>query len=300
MKKNYQSIVSTISCLIAAICLFQINGLKDEIEGLRSSLSRQISTVNSSVNSIYSNVDNKLKNEASLITSGGYDYNELDVENGLVKIRVYVTPKQYIPEKTEASVYINQNTYDMTLENGDFVSDIKVPIFEDITISKIVFNEGGIIKNESLDWCFSPVYEFIPTVDAFLSGAWHHGNGYDMTGTIEVDINASSMPLSKLTKTFIVEKLDGKVINKESIDMKFDNTNEYYTHGYYEISKLLDVPRGSTYELYLAIEDENGLVYVSMLDRYELDANGNIVDNNDNMYKSADIYDKEGNLLYRS
>lgn len=296
MKKNYQTIISTVSCLVAVICLFQINGLKNEIEVLRSSLSGQISTVNSLVSDIYSNVDSKLKNEASLITASGYDYEELDVENGLVNMRIHITPKQYSPDKTEASVYINENKYEMTLLNGDFVLDFKVPIFEDSTVSKIVFTEDGIIKTESLDWYFSPVYEFIPTVDAFLSGSWHHGNGYDMSGTIEVDINA---PLSKITKTLIVEKLDGKVENKESIDMKFDNTNEYYTHGYYEISKVLDVPKGSTYELYLAIEDESGLVYVSRLDRYELDSNGNVVDNNDNMYKSADIYDKEGNLLYR-
>ena len=297
MKKNYQTIISTVSCLIAVICLFQINGLKNEIEVLRSSLSGQISTVNSSVIDIYSNIDSKLKNEASLITASGYDYEELDVENGLVNMRIHITPKQYSPDKTEVSVYINENRYEMTLLNGDFVLDTKVPIFEDSTVSKSVFTEDGIIKTESLDWYFSPVYEFIPTVDAFLSGSWHHGNGYDMSGTIEVDINA---PLSKITKTLIVEKLDGKVENKESIDMKFDNTNEYYTHGYYEISKVLDVPKGSTYELYLAIEDESGLVYVSRLDRYELDSNGNVVDNNDNMYKSADIYDKEGNLLYRS
>jgi len=295
MKKNYQTIISTVSCLIAVICLFQINGLKNEIEVLRSSLSGQISTVNSSVIDIYSNIDSKLKNEASLITASGYDYEELDVENGLVNMRIHITPKQYSPDKTEVSVYINENRYEMTLLNGDFVLDTKVPIFEDSTVSKAVFTEDGIIKTESLDWYFSPVYEFIPTVDAFLSGSWHHGNGYDMSGTIEVDINA---PLSKITKTLIVEKLDGKVENKESIDMKFDNTNEYYTHGYYEISKVLDVPKGSTYELYLAIE--SGLVYVSRLDRYELDSNGNVVDNNDNMYKSADIYDKEGNLLYRS
>ena len=297
MKKNYQTIISTVSCLIAVICLFQTNGLKNEIEVLRSSLSGQISTVNSSVIDIYSNIDSKLKNEASLITASGYDYEELDVENGLVNMRIHITPKQYSPDKTEVSVYINENRYEMTLLNGDFVLDTKVPIFEDSTVSKSVFTEDGIIKTESLDWYFSPVYEFIPTVDAFLSGSWHHGNGYDMSGTIEVDINA---PLSKITKTLIVEKLDGKVENKESIDMKFDNTNEYYTHGYYEISKVLDVPKGSTYELYLAIEDESGLVYVSRLDRYELDSNGNVVDNNDNMYKSADIYDKEGNLLYRS
>lgn len=296
MKKNYQTIISTVSCLVAVICLFQINGLKNEIEVLRSSLSGQISTVNSLVSDIYSNVDSKLKNEASLITASGYDYEELDVENGLVNMRIHITPKQYSPDKTEASVYINENKYEMTLLNGDFVLDFKVPIFEDSTVSKAVFTEDGIIKTESLDWYFSPVYEFIPTVDAFLIGSWHHGNGYDMSGTIEVDINA---PLSKITKTLIVEKLDGKVENKESIDMKFDNTNEYYTHGYYEISKELDVPRGSTYELYLAIEDENGFVYVSRLDRYELDSNGNVVENNDNMYKSADIYDKEGNLLYR-
>lgn len=297
MKKNYQSIISTVSCLIAVICLFQINGLKNEIEVLRSSLSGQISAVNSSVIDIYSNIDSKLKNEASLITASGYDYEELDVENGLVNMRIHITPKQYSPDKTEAYVYINENKYEMTLLNGDFVLDTKVPIFEDSTVSKAVFTEDGIIKTESLDWYFSPVYEFIPTVDAFLSGSWHHGNGYDMSGTIEVDINA---PLSKITKTFIIEKLDGKVEKKESIDMKFDNTNEYYTHGYYEISKVLDVPKGSTYELYLAIEDESGLVYVSRLDRYELDSNGNVVDYNDNMYKSADIYDKEGNLLYRS
>lgn len=296
MKKNYQTIISTVSCLVAVICLFQINGLKNEIEVLRSSLSGQISTVNSLVSDIYSNIDSKLKNEASLITASGYDYEELDVENGLVNMRIHITPKQYSPDKTEASVYINENKYEMTLLNGDFVLDFKVPIFEDSTVSKIVFTEDGIIKTESLDWYFSPVYEFIPTVDAFLSGSWHHGNGYDMSGTIEVDINA---PLSKITKTFIIEKLDGKVENKESIDMKFDNTNEYYTHGYYEISKVLDVPKGSTYELYLALEDESGLVYVSRLDRYELDSNGNVVDNNDNMYKSADVYDKEGNLLYR-
>ena len=158
MKKNYQTIISTVSCLIAVICLFQINGLKNEIEVLRSSLSGQISTVNSSVIDIYSNIDSKLKNEASLITASGYDYEELDVENGLVNMRIHITPKQYSPDKTEVSVYINENRYEMTLLNGDFVLDTKVPIFEDSTVSKAVFTEDGIIKTESLDWYFSPLY----------------------------------------------------------------------------------------------------------------------------------------------
>ena len=49
--------------------------------------------------------------------------------------------------------------------------------------------------------------------------------------------------------------------------------------------------------MYLAMEDENGFVYVNELDDYELDSNGEPASSMEAVARTADIYNREGKLL---
>ncbi len=298
MKKNFQTIVMSVTCLAVVICLFKINGLENQIRNLNSSLNNQISSVNSSVNSIYSNVSGMLEEMSSLIVAKSYDYKDFDSENGLAEISVNIVPKEFSADKTKAYVYIDDNRHEMKFENGNYTLDVKIPIFDNTVVSKIELIENGIVRNEIIDWYLTPADEFLPWIDAYIiNGTWNHNKGYSMKGTINVDINASSVALPEITGTYIIETIDGKIENRESIDMDFKYNDEYYAYGRYDISRNLEIPAGSVYNMYLAMEDENGFVYVNELDGYELDSNGEPASSMEAVARTADIYNREGKLL---
>lgn len=298
MKKDLKSIFPIISCGVAVICLFQISVLKSEINRLESSINSQISGVNSSINSIYSNVDRRLDEGSGFISVKNYEYKEFDAENGTVDVFVNIMPKQFDGNKTKTAIYVDDNKYEMSLKDGNYVAEIKIPLFEDTHISKIEFTDGSMIRNESVDWYLSPADDFFPYIYANLSGTWKNKyDGYDMEGNVNIDIDATSSELPEFSDFSVVETINGKVINKEKINVDIIHEDEYSVSGYFDISKEREIPQNSEYRIYLAIEDENGFVYVSCLDAYERRANGGAA--HEEISPEANIYNKKGKLLYR-
>ncbi len=303
MKKNLQMILTTVSCIITLICLIQINGLKSKINDMNSSIAGQISAVNSTVNSLNSNIYYTMNESASLVADSGYDYKTFDSENGTVNVHIYATPKEYTPGKTTASAYIGEKEYPMTLENGSFVLDMDMPISDTWEVLKIVFTEGETVKNEMLDLYISPLYEAMPQVDAYFNGETYVNGRYKYKGTVDLNMMASAnMPLPKITKTALIEKIDGKVIAENNINLKFDDTDEYYTHGSCNISREPEIPDGSTYQMLLKVEDENGFTYVMELETCNTGKNGNstAIAESVAFAGATEIYDKKGNRLNKN
>ena len=254
--------------------------------------------VNSSINNIYSNVDRRLNEGSSFISVKNYEYKEFDAENGTVDVFVNIMPKQFDGNKTKTAIYVDDNKYEMSLKDGNYVADIKIPLFEDTHISKVEFINGSIVQNESVDWYLSPSDDFFPYIYANLSGTWKNKyDGYDMEGNVNIEINAASYELPKFSDFSVVETINGEVINNEKINVDIIHEDEYSVSGYFEISKEREIPQNSEYRIYVAVEDENGFVYVSCLDAYERGANGGAA--HEEISPEANIYNKKGKLLYR-
>ena len=69
-------------------------------------------------------------------------------------------PKQFDGNKTKTAIYVDDNKYEMSLKDGNYVAEIKNTAFEDTHISKIEFTDGSMIRNESVDWYLSPADDF--------------------------------------------------------------------------------------------------------------------------------------------
>ena len=106
MKKHLPEAAAVLACCLAAACLFQIASLRGEIGSLRSNLSNQISRVDSSVQAIYSTVGSQLEQGASLLAGQEFRYEgEPDLANRTVRLRCMVTPKEFSPGRTVATLY---------------------------------------------------------------------------------------------------------------------------------------------------------------------------------------------------
>lgn len=299
MKENFYKAVTAVSCIISAVCLIQINGLKNDIANTRNTLSNQISTINNSVNSISSNVYSAMEREASLLSGRGWDYTVIDAVDGIVGIRLWVTPKEYIPERTKAEICLNGETYPMTLDNGSFVLDADISLYDLSEIKNVVFTEDETVRTENLDWYLSPRDDCIPYIDVSFSGSTTQANEHTINGSVNIDINgAAYAEVPEIENAYLVDVLNGEETGREKIDINLDTRGTSYQFGYYEISRTVDVPDGSVYKLCTALVDKNGLVYVNEVDRLELDREGNIV-GNDYYRSEADVYNKKGELLCR-
>ncbi len=299
MKEKFYKAVTVISCVISVVCIVQINGLKKEIADMSNSLGSQISYINTSVNNISSNVYDAMERNASLLSESGWEYTEIDAENGTVGICLWVTPKEYVPAKTEAEVYINEKAYPMTLANGSFLINADIPLYDLSEIKNVVFTEGENVRTENLDIYISPKNDYFPYVSADFSGSYTEKTEHSINGTINIDMERSNyMELVGVDSVYLIDVLDGKEMNREKINVKFYEENVDYCYGYYEISRTATVPNGSTYKLCTAVVDKNGFVYVNEVNRLELDEDGNAVDDY-YLRSDADIYNKNGELLIR-
>ena len=99
------------------------------------------------------------------------------------------------------------------------------------------------------------------------------------------------------------ELLDGVAAANRDAEWHFLKGSIYYSRGWLDdalqcFQRACQLnPQNSEYRIYLAIEDENGFVYVSCLDAYERGANGGAA--HEEISPEANIYNKKGKLLYR-
>ena len=155
MKQKALSIISVISVIGLIVCLFEIVSLQGEIDDLNRTISNQNERFNREVNSIYSNVDEKLKKQASILSEKSLEYGEKDLQNRTVEIICTVVPKEYTPGKTTAVLVLDgkeiEELYNVTdrapityfINNEFYVEQAFVGTIKEKTIQRERINAKG-------------------------------------------------------------------------------------------------------------------------------------------------------------
>lgn len=301
MKKHLPAILAGLACLLAAICLYQISLLRDEIQRTRSDVNSQLSHVTSRVEGISGTVRASLEEQASLLTASAYELGEIDTEAWTVRLHCTVTPKAYTPGVTRATLYANGQEHAMALEGSAFATQIDVPLFNYAYAQdfQVVLEENGRLYTERLDWWLD-TESLWPQVRATMSGSSSalHSDGalvykYNSTVDLEIDGKAGADSMD-VQSAALIAMLDGEEIDRKPMECDVE-----HQHYWLPLEESYTIPYGSRLELYAVVQDSYGLYYVQKIDQKDVGETGAV--SNDEpwrMYYYASIYDADGTPLF--
>ena len=164
-------IVVLIAGLIASIVM--IYDLTEKVENLQMSFSNQLSSINSSINSIYSNVDEALKKQTSIVSSVEEYKGNLNDADLTVPVSIKIVPK-VVSEDTKLSVEIGDKIYPLSKSNGtEYSATVNVPLFN-MEEAVLLIESKGETKTELLEnvYISDMWYSYLPMINhADFSGS---------------------------------------------------------------------------------------------------------------------------------
>ena len=303
MKKHFWNIVTVICLGLLVLCFFRITWLKREIKNLQNDVSSQITSLESNMRSNISYMEGLLEQEASILANAEWKYGAYNREDFSLEVQCEITPKEYLPETTKAWIVFHEQEIPLELSNGQYVKSLQIPLFEESRVSQVMFEDDGVFRTETLDWTFSPLYDYIPDIYAYLVGRssgnvrngeylWRH------SGTLEV--NWMGKGNAQAESVTMVRCLDGKSVEQMEIPLDEDDQNFSRSH---EVALEYRIPFGSVQELYVDVVDTDGLRYRVLMNHIKIDENGIRIEEGEYEKQLQDgytiIYDQEGKELYR-
>ena len=136
MKQNRTFIASLIACLLAVACLFQLAALNERTTSMERNMSTWMNNMDHRISNISFSVQDTLEEQASLLADSRWEYGDADIPSQTAVLRCAVTPKEFSPAETTASLICGEQAWPMTLENGEFVARITLPLFSDSVVTK--------------------------------------------------------------------------------------------------------------------------------------------------------------------
>ena len=301
-KLKRQRIVIIILSVALIYSFVQFSNFKSETENRFNNLSHQYNNLNSTISSIYNNGDEKLEQQASLITFFDFQYGELDSENLKVPVSVKIIPKT-ATASTKLTLDFGSRTVDMKKgENMEYTADFKSDLFlgeSDETV-KLIISEGNTTKSEELDWYISSLHNhFLPNLYGnfiFDNSVRTDDNNYKIDGEVIFSFDVEEDKELPFKNMKVVYMHNDTVLEIQDVpDSVFDTA--VTTLSIYKT--FPDIKEGDVFTIYLEGEDEYGFIHRNVLkqDFFHTLPEGNytpeISMENDEM-----ILDKEGNILY--
>ena len=297
-KKKITILTVIVIVIGIALCFafVKINDLELRIRNLQGYMNSSISMLENSVNSIYSNVDEQLKEEASLLSGFEVEYGEIDLNDHTIDVTVKLVPK-LISEDMKLSVSINGRSTDLIKTGSVFTGTIPVDIYNmDELMFMSIETEAGIQTQYLSEIQVVHLWDTrIPSLYyCDLSGTGTFGEGkYSLTG--ELDINCSPVeqtPNVSFEKFVLVTELNGKEINREDISQDVLNYQNY-PHGVYfrhDYQMECEAVEGDDLSIYLEATDSLGYLHRMLIHHWK-EQNGAMAEAVD---ASEYIYDPNG------
>ena len=297
-KKKITILTVIVIVIGIALCFafVKINDLELRIRNLQGYMNSSISMLENSVNSIYSNVDEQLKEEASLLSGFEVEYGEIDLNDHTIDVTVKLVPK-LISEDMKLSVSINGRSTDLIKTGSVFTGTIPVDIYNmDELMFMSIETEAGIQTQFLSEIQVAYLWETrIPSLYyCDLSGDAIFGTGkYILTGML--DINCSPVeqtPNVRFEKFVLVTELNGKEINREDISQDVLN-DQTYPHGVYfrdDYAMECEAVEGDELSIYLEATDSLGYLHRMLIHHWK-EQNGAMAEAVD---ASEYIYDPNG------
>ena len=298
MKEKMMRWLPTVAlCILLVVCLVRIHELERQLERETGYLQSQIQSLEGTISNIYSNVDEQLEKEASQLADSGWELSNVDVDARKAVVECSVTPKVYENGVTRAFLICNGQEYEMKMKQGTFTAEIEAELFEVTAVSQVLLKDGERIRTEYLDWNINPREMLLPDMHASLNGTRSFGpmgknyNTLNCDGEIEIHIDSKG-DRTEIRSMKLLKVLDGEVLESRSVPA--DEDGQYMI----AMKEKSEVPFGRRFELVAEAVDQYGLVYRTIVHRWDSDAEGQPVDNMDWFGYGASIYDGSGKLLY--
>ena len=303
MNSKWQKIINILTLLLLVVCFIRIGELKNDIQNLKNNVNNAQNMLQSSINSISSNVRYEMERANNLLSDSGWNTSGLDIENKTATLYCYVVPKVYNPDKTVVTILYNNDEVLMTLENGRYVAEFAIPLFEDCKIDNVQFEEDGTIRTQQLNWTLNPRYDLVPTAYINYSGSSRQDyKGENITrtysGDIEIDFEHKGFA-GKIEEAEVVLLVDGKEEWKYKPAIEEVYKDDYISQYRADIEYSFDIKRGNSIKLYTEFVDENGWRYRSVLEDITISEKGNPIYNREHYHPEAEIYDADGNPLFQ-
>lgn len=296
MKKKASNIISVISVIGLIVCLFEISSLHGEIDNLNRTMSNQYEMFRRDVSSIYSNVDDKLKKQASLLSEKSIEYGKKDMDKRTVELICTAVPKEYTPGKTTAIFVLDGKEYEMKEKNGSFSAKASVSLFDEHTVNRIVFDTDGIRQTEDISEGRTPRWDILPSVYATKSGeSSNRKNSFNTSGECTITMESKG-EITGIEKVYLVQYLDGKEQSREEIPKDHDDNRTTFR---FMLKKAFALPTGSTLTLCTEVVDSEGYIYRNIIEKARATGSTSL-DYSDLLWHAAEasIYSPEGELLW--
>lgn len=292
-----------VLCIVLIIMGSHLASLKDEIEALRNQLSVESARLNTQISSIYSNVDERLEKQASLVTSVDYKSSGYDERTGRVAVELRVTPKS-IGDGTALSVSLNGETVALTREGDTFAGILPVDMFCYDDYPLLSVTSDGETQTELLDSVYVHHLwtEYLPGISGDFAGVRTIESSKNGTLIVSATLvldwqTATENDEAYFVKVEVVTKINGNEVERRDMTAEMlSDLKGHITNG------SLEVPVNATYHyegdleeatVYLIAEDSLG--YVHELSLWHILPSGLTAETT---YGMEIIRDAEGNVLY--
>ena len=298
---KWQKIITCIVIGLLVLSVVQIAVLKDEIDNLKSvnsRLSSELNQINGNISSIYTNVDKKLKEQASILSGVNYDIGEINDDNETVSVSLKIVPKNLSDDMT-ISVKIGDEITDLTRKGNEFTAKFNVGLFIGydeyplVTIKTSAGTQTEYLEDVDLSYQFD---RYFPTLEARMNGSstTYRDSSAHINSTYDISVhqygNDSDVTFTKIT---LVETLNCKEIGREDITDKVAEADGSYSAQYV---KDIDISNGYDLRVYVIAENSLGYTHEALAGCWmddKMEAMINVELDNEI------IYDKDGNVLWQ-
>ena len=296
IKINWKNILIGAMAALLIFAIITNANQKNEIEQLNNrinNLNSELNIVRGDVSSIYDNVDERLKKQASFLTSTVHTLGNLNTENHTVDVEIKVVPKT-VTDNMALSVKIGDSVADFKRSGNEFTAVIPVALFLEYDVRPMLYieTEAGTQTEMLEDIRIEYLYDhYLPTLLAYIP------SNTDFTkGKVEIhshlEISAKPTEYSgnvAFSKYELVTVVNDKEIEREDITAKIEN-------GSYDgqFNKTIDARVGDKVVIYVEAVDSIGYTHKTVAYSWYESENGAVAEA---MYDGDFIYDKEGNLL---
>ena len=278
MDKKIKSLQACVVILTIALCacVFKIKVLESNLENLDYAMDRQYQQVMNQVQSIYQNVDEKLREEASLLSLVEAEYGEFNLEDHTIDVTVKLVPK-LISDDMKVRVSINGRNTDLSRTGNNFVGTIPVDIYnmgEQIlmTIETEAGTQTQYLSEIQVEYLWGDIIPSLYYSDISGQGTFSDGK-YTLKGHIKINCSPTAdTPDVKFERFILVTELNGMQINQEDITSDVLNY-EGYPHGDYwrsEYNMECEAVEGDELGIYLEATDSLGYLHRMLLHHWKV------------------------------
>ena len=289
MKARLPVLLAALSCVLTLICLVEIASLKSQLAQVENAVVSNVSHVTSQVGSLSAQIDEAMTRQTSILVSSDWSFGQADLEAYTAPLTFTAVPKEQTPGVTTAALVCGGQTYPMTAgEDGSFSVTLDLPLFEEMTLQRVIFSENGQQRAEALEIADTPFYSCltIPSTSSMLDCQLEKE-----TMQIEGSLIFDGLSRENGKSLTLVAEVNGEETARVPVPLNFDS---YYLTEV-PVQAEVSVPAESTLTLYAEVEDANGLRYRSFLD--EIDTTGNDA-GNALCTPALSIYNSRGSLLW--